>query len=89
MLIGLAVVRFGVAAAVGVALSWLTWLTPWPLHGLRWNVNVVESFVPTAVTMVAVANMFSLRPREASALFVVNTVMYLVLVLPVVFWIFG
>jgi predicted permease len=89
MLVGLAIVRFGIAAAVGVALSWLTWLTPWPLHGLRWNVNVVESFVPTAVTMVAVANMFSLRPREASALFVVNTVMYLVLVLPVVFWIFG
>jgi predicted permease len=89
MILGLALVRFGLAAVVGVALACATWLTPWPFHGLRWNVFVVEGFVPTAVTMVAVANMFGLRPREASVLFVVNTTMYLVLVLPVVWWLFG
>jgi hypothetical protein len=38
---------------------------------------------------VAVANMFSLKPQESSVLFVANTVMYLVLVLPMVFWLFG
>jgi hypothetical protein len=43
---------------------------------------VVEAFVPTAVTMVAVANMFRLRPQEASIFFVVNTLMYLAFVLP-------
>jgi predicted permease len=52
-------------------------------------VYVVQAFVPTAITSVAVANMFNLRPDEASALFVANTAMYLVLVLPVVFWLFG
>ena len=67
----------------------MTWWTPLALRDLRWNVVVVQSFVPTSVTMVALANMFDLRPREASALFVVNTAMYLLLVLPVVMWLFG
>jgi predicted permease len=84
MLAGLAVVRFGLALLAGLALAGLTQFTPWPFAGLRWNVFVVQSFVPTAVTMVAIANMFNLRPNEASVLFVVNTVMYLVFVLPVV-----
>ena len=38
------------------------------------------------VTMVAICNMFGLRPREASVLFIANTVMYLVLILPLVLW---
>jgi predicted permease len=86
LLLGLALVRFGVCAGVGVALAALTWLTPWPIRDLRWNVYVIQAFVPTSVTMVAVANMFGLHPREASVLFVVNTGMYLVLVLPVILW---
>jgi predicted permease len=53
------------------------------------EVFIIESFVPTAVTMVAVANMFRLEPRKASMLFIVNTVMYLVVVLPIVLWLFG
>ena len=85
----LAGVRFLLGTVMALLLGWLTWLTPWPFHGLRWNLFIIEGFVPTAVTMVAVANMFGLRPREASALFVVNTLMYLVLVLPVVWWVFG
>jgi hypothetical protein len=89
MLLGLALVRFGVCALAGVALAGLTWLTPWPIRDLRWEVYVIQAFVPTSVTMVAVANMFNLHPREASVLFVVNTAMYLVLVLPAVLWWFG
>lgn len=89
MLVGLAVVRFGLGLLAGLALAWLTRFTPWPFAGLRWDVFVVQSFVPTAVTMVAIANMFNLRPNEASVLFVVNTVMYLVLVLPLVWLWFG
>jgi predicted permease len=88
-ILGLAVTRFILAALVGLALAYATWLTPWAFRGLRWNVFIVEAFVPTAVTMVAVANMFGLCPREASVLFVANTVLYLVMVLPVVWWIFG
>jgi predicted permease len=89
MIWGLALMRFFVGALVAIGLAWLTRLTPWPITDLRWKVYVIEGFVPTAITAVAVANMFQLRPDEASALFVANTVMYLVLVLPVVFWIFG
>lgn len=88
-ILGLAFVRFVLAAVVGWALAYATWLTPWAVHGLRWNVCIVESFVPTAVTMVAVANMFRLCPREASVLFVANTIMYLILVLPFVWLIYG
>jgi hypothetical protein len=88
-ILGLALVRFVLAAAVGIAFAYATWLTPWAFRDLRWDVYVVEAFVPTAVTMVAVANMFGLCPREASVLFVANTVIYLVLVLPVVWWFFG
>jgi len=89
LVLGLALVRFGVCAAVGAGLAALTWLTPWPIRDLRWDVYVIQAFVPTSVTMVAIANMFGLHPREASVLFVVNTSMYLVLVLPVVLWLFG
>lgn len=89
MLAGLAVVRFALGAAVGLVLASATWWTPLALHELRWKVVVVQSFVPTSVTMVALANMFDLRPREASVLFVVNTAMYLLLVLPLVMWLFG
>jgi len=91
MVLALAGIRFLAGAAVGLGLLALTALTPWPL---RWgtlpvNVCLIESFVPMAVTVVAVANMFHLKPREASLLFVANTLMYLVLVLPLVMWVFG
>ena len=89
LLVGLALVRFGLCAAVGLGLAAVTWLTPWPIRDLRWNVYVIQAFVPTSVTMVAVANMFGLHPREASVLFVVNTAMYLVMVLPVILRVFG
>ena len=82
-------VRFGVGAAVGLGLAAATRLTPWPLAGAAHDALLIESFVPTAVTMVAVCNMFHLRPREASVLFIANTMMYLVLVLPLVVWLLG
>jgi predicted permease len=89
LLLGLALVRFGVCAGAGIGLAALTCLTPWPIRDLRWDVYVIQAFVPTSVTMVAVANMFGLHPREASVLFVVNTALYLVLVLPCVLWWFS
>ncbi|HUT57789.1 MAG TPA: hypothetical protein VNA25_08040 [Phycisphaerae bacterium] len=84
----LAVTRFGLAAGVGLALAVATRLTPWPLAGLGWNVFLIQAFVPTAVTMVVLANMFHLHPGQASVLFVVNSAMYLAIVLPVVMWLF-
>ena len=89
MLVALAVMRFGVNLLIGLGLAQLMLLTAWPVVGLTRKIFLMQSLVPTAVSMVAVANMFGLKPREASVLFVVNSVMYLVLVLPLVLWVFG
>ena len=81
--------RFGLGLLVGWALALATLLTPWALTGISRNVFIIESFVPTAVTTVGVANMFDLKPREASVVFVANTLIYLVAVLPFVLWAYG
>ncbi|MFP4434370.1 MAG: AEC family transporter [Phycisphaerae bacterium] len=80
----LAGIRFVGGLVVMLALLAITQWTPWPLgwDTLGGRVLFIEGFVPTAVSMVAVANMFHLAPRKASALFVANTLMYLVLILP-------
>ena len=89
MILALGATRFAVGLGVGILLASLTRLTPDPLHGMARDVFLIESCVPTAVTMVAIANMFHLAPRVGSLLFVSNTLMYLVLVLPWVLWVFG
>ncbi len=89
MIVGLACSRFLLGALLAAGLAMLTSLTPWPLERLRWNAFFIQGFVPTSVSMVALANMFGLRPAEASALFVANTVLYLLFVLPLVLWRFG
>lgn len=87
-ILGLAVTRFGLAACVGLALAWATRMTAFPLEGLAWNVFIIEAFVPTAVSMVVIANMFHLHPAQGSVLFVANSALYLLCVLPVVMWLF-
>ncbi len=85
----LAGTRFALAAIVALAMVALTKLTPWPLLGIASRVYLIESFAPTAVTMVGVANIFNLKPRQASVLFVANTLMYLLFILPFVLWLFA
>jgi len=89
LIVGLSVMRFVVSLGIGVGILAGTYLTPWPLTGISRDVMLVQAFVPTAVLVVAVANMFDLRPRTASVLFVANTLIYLVLVLPWVLWAMG
>lgn len=84
LIAGLAAVRFVLGWAFGLVCVWLIALSPWPMGPLGSAVLVIQSFVPTAVSMVAIANMFHLRPVQASVLFVANTLMYLVIVLPIV-----
>ena len=90
LIAGLFFMRYIVGAATGLGLIVLTRLTPWPLalDSIAGKVVMIESFVSSAVTCVAVASMFNLKPREASVLFVTNTLMYLALVLPIVLWIY-
>ncbi len=89
MIVALAGTRFIFSGLVGLAVVWMADFTPWGLSGMARNVFYIEAIVPTAVSMVAVANMFDLRPREGSALFVANSLMYLVIVLPLVLWFFS
>lgn len=81
----LAGVRFAGGLAAGLALVCLVRWTPWRLEGLRWTVFMVQAFVPTSVSSVAVANMFDLQPGEATVLFVTNTALYVASVLPPLF----
>ncbi|MFN2351663.1 MAG: AEC family transporter [Kiritimatiellia bacterium] len=83
------VVRHLVGPLIGLSLAGLTWLTPWPVTGLALKVVLIQSSVPVGVMGVAVANMFHLRPQEASALFIVSSVVYLIFGIPVVMWLFG
>ncbi|MFP4105161.1 MAG: AEC family transporter [Phycisphaerae bacterium] len=89
MILSLALVRFGLSTLVALGLYALTLLTPWGMDDVHRNVIIIEASVPMAVTNVAVANMFGLKPKEASMLFVANTGMYLVLVLPIIAAVFG
>ena len=90
LIAGLFFTRYIVGAATGAGLLALTMLTPWPVYwnSLGGKVVLIQSFTSTAVAGVAVASMFNLKPREASVLFVTNTLSYLILVLPIVLWIY-
>lgn len=89
LIVGLAGMRFMVSLGVCLCLPGLVNLMPWPLSGLRRDIILVQAFVPMAVTNVAVANMFGLHPGKASVMFVGNTLMYLVIILPLVIWWLG
>ncbi len=89
LLAAVAGLRFVLSPLVALALTAATWLTPWPLAGAPWIVLMINSCVPTAITVVAVANMFHLRPRDTSVIMMVVTFAYLALVLPVVLWVLG
>ncbi len=89
MIAALAGLRFVAGPLVGLILVGLAALGPWPMNRLDRSVFLIEAFVPTAVTMVVVSSLFSLEPRRASLLFIVNTLMYLVIVLPITLWLFG
>lgn len=82
-------IRHIVALAIGFLLIGLTLLTPWPLTGLALKIFIIQSSVSTGVLGVAVANMFKLKPEEASAIFVVSSLVYLLAGIPLIMWIFG
>jgi len=88
LIAGLACTRFALGLATGLLLIGVTWLTPWPIQGQTLSVAIIQSCVSTAVTAVALTNMFNLRPAEASALFITNTILYLLVVLPPMLWIY-
>ena len=79
-------VKFIIAPLVSLVLVVLLGFRARELPGA---VAVIEAFMPTAVNCVLIANLFGLNTRMASALFVVNTVIFLVLVLPILVFVFA
>ncbi len=83
------VLRHGLGLLLGLGLLGLTLLTPMPMTGLDRVVYLIQSSIPVAVTAAAVANMFGLHPRKASVLFVISSLLYLLIGLPLIFALFG
>jgi len=82
-------VRHLVGPLIGLFLVGLTRLTPYPLEGLALRIFLIQSSVSVGVMGVAVANMFFIKPKEASLLFVVSSAFYLAVGIPLALWIFG
>jgi predicted permease len=57
--------------------------TPWVIEPLGQKVVLVEAFMPTAIASVLYANMFHLDARRASVMWFWNTVLFAVVILPV------
>ncbi len=74
---------------IGAILLGITMLTPWPLTGMALKVFIIQSSVSSGVLGVAVANMFNLKPGEASAIFVVSSLFYLIVMIPLLLIIFA
>jgi predicted permease len=57
-----------------------------PLAPLGQKVVLVEAFMPVAIQAVMIANLFHLDGRMASTLWLVNTVLFALVPLPVLVW---
>lgn len=64
-------------------------LLPLGLDKLALNVVLILSFSPTAINAVVTARLFRLNVHIAAAAFVLTTIIYLGMVLPLLFWWFG
>lgn len=64
-------------------------LLPLGLDQSAFNVVLILSFAPTAINAVVTARLFRLNVHIAAAAFVLSTIVYLVMVLPLLIWWFG
>jgi len=85
----LALCKFLIAPVITVILVWSAEGLLGSLPPVARKVALIEGFMPTAIFTVVISNLFSLHPRLASVLFLVNTVAFLVVVLPILIVVFG
>ena len=83
----LAAVKFILTPAVALLIIWLLTLTGRNLPGLVQKVIIVLSATPSAVLMVTMSNVFDLDGPLASALWVLTTATFVVIVVPVLFFV--
>ncbi len=84
----LSVVKFVVTPAMALLLIWLLAMTGQNLTEPAQKVIIVLSATPSAVLMVTMSNVFDLDGPLASALWVVTMVIFVVIVVPVLFFVF-
>lgn len=80
--LALAIIKFALFPLASLAAIAAIGLTPWPLGDTARQVVLVQSFMPTAIATVMIANLFHLDARLASVAWLWNTVAFAVLVLP-------
>jgi len=85
----LAVMKFAAAPAIVASVLWLISRTPWPLGTTAIQVAHIESATPTGIITVMLANLFHLDTRLASVAWVWNTLFFIAVPLPIIFWIMG
>ncbi|MEM7680340.1 MAG: AEC family transporter [Planctomycetota bacterium] len=78
-------IRFAVAPAVALGAVALASLTSAPPSELLGRVLILEAAMPLAIQAVVIPNLFHLDARLASSLWLVNTVFYCVVLLPLLF----
>ena len=89
LVLSVLVIRHAAGLALGLGLVGLVSLTPFPLTGISRTVVILQSSAPVGVMTVAVANMFHIHPQKASMLFVVSSLLYLAIGLPLTILIYG
>ncbi|WP_428390065.1 AEC family transporter [Mucisphaera sp.] len=82
----LAIAQFVVTPLLTFGLLWTAHQTQTPPTSLLDRVFIIEAFMPTAIQMVMIANLFRLDSRLASGLFVVNTALFLLIPMPILLW---
>ena len=87
--LALAIMRFTMLPVATLGLVALIGLTPIPLTSPLREVAIIEAFMPTALLTVMLSNIFHLDTRLASSAWLVNTVAFVVVPLPVLLWWFG
>ena len=84
----LSAVKFLLTPAVAFLLLWFLAFSGRQLGSLARNVVMIQAITPCAVAMVTIANAFDLDARLASAVWVVSTAAFVLLVAPVLFFVF-
>ena len=82
----LAAVKFVGVPLLSLGVLWLVNLTGAPFAALGQKVVLVEAFMPMAIQSVMIANLFHLDGRMASTLWLVNTVLFVLVPLPLLVW---
>jgi predicted permease len=84
----LAVIKFILTPVVALLIIWLLALTGQNLTGPVQKVIIVLAVTPSAVLMVTMSNVFDLDGPLASALWIVTTATFAIIVVPVLFFVF-